>query len=93
VHRYLNSLWLLAEEHLGRLDFTCCYDADSCITDLGKERASQALKSAKPSSYKSRSFCSLLVIVLISAFAALVCETGVLRCARWQSHPQSMGAK
>ena len=55
VHRYLNSLWLLAEEHLGRLDFSCCYDADGCITDFGRERASQAaVKSGKSMSKDSR---------------------------------------
>jgi len=38
VHRHLNSLWLLAEEHLGRFDFSCCYDADGMITDFGRQR-------------------------------------------------------
>ena len=54
VHRYLNSLWLLAEEHLGRFDFSCCYGADGSMTDLGKERAAAAtavkIKGDAPSS-------------------------------------------
>jgi len=47
VHRYLNSLWLLAEEHLGRLDFSCCYGADGVMTDFGRERATAAAKNSK----------------------------------------------
>ena len=48
VHRHLNSLWLLAEEHLGRFDFSCCYDAEGTITDFGRQRlpASRAKSNA-----------------------------------------------
>jgi hypothetical protein len=48
VHRYLNSLWLLAEDHMGKFDFSCSYGADGSLTDLGRQRvASAAVTSSK----------------------------------------------